>query len=79
MPIFIVQGRYSRDAVKGMLAKPEDRAQVVARGEVDALGRERAENDAYEGDCYAGRLDAGRRIAAGEGGVSGFARECFGG
>lgn len=31
MPIFIVQGRYSRDAIKGMLAKPEDRAQSVAR------------------------------------------------
>ena len=31
MPIFIVQGRYSRDAVKAMLAKPEDRAQAVAK------------------------------------------------
>lgn len=31
MPIFITQGRYSRDAIKGMLAHPEDRAEVVAK------------------------------------------------
>lgn len=31
MPIFITQGRYSRDALKGMLAAPEDRAEAVAR------------------------------------------------
>src|SRR4029079_3993057 len=31
MPIFITQGRYTRDAVKGMLARPEDRAEQVSR------------------------------------------------
>jgi len=31
MPIFITQGRYTRDAVKGMLARPEDRADQVSR------------------------------------------------
>jgi uncharacterized protein with GYD domain len=31
MTIFITQGRYSRDAIKGMLAKPEDRSEVVAK------------------------------------------------
>ena len=29
MPIFISQGRYSRDAIKGMIAKPEDRAEAA--------------------------------------------------
>ena len=31
MPVFITQGRYTQDAVKGMLAKPEDRADSVAQ------------------------------------------------
>jgi uncharacterized protein with GYD domain len=31
MPIYITQGRYTRDAIKGMLIKPEDRADAVAR------------------------------------------------
>ena len=31
MPVFITQGRYTQDAVKGMLAKPEDRAETVAQ------------------------------------------------
>jgi uncharacterized protein with GYD domain len=31
MPIFITQGRYSRDAIKGMIAKPEDRAEEVTK------------------------------------------------
>jgi len=31
MPIFISQGRYSRDAIKGMIANPEDRAEAVAK------------------------------------------------
>jgi uncharacterized protein with GYD domain len=31
MPIFITQGRYSRDAVKGLIANPEDRAEAVAK------------------------------------------------
>jgi uncharacterized protein with GYD domain len=30
MPIFITQGRYSRDAIRGMIAKPEDRSPMVA-------------------------------------------------
>ncbi|MDF1586846.1 GYD domain-containing protein [Marinimicrococcus flavescens] len=30
MPIFITQGRYSQSAIKGMVAKPEDRAEAVA-------------------------------------------------
>jgi uncharacterized protein with GYD domain len=39
MPIFIVQGRYSREALRGMLAKPEDRAQAVAKLAEAAGGR----------------------------------------
>ncbi|KQZ00655.1 hypothetical protein ASD45_07165 [Pseudolabrys sp. Root1462] len=31
MPIYITQGRYTRDAIKGMLIKPEDRAEAVSR------------------------------------------------
>ena len=31
MPTYITQGRYTRDAVKGMIVKPEDRADTVAR------------------------------------------------
>ena len=31
MPLFITQGRYTQDAVKGMLAKPEDRAEPVSQ------------------------------------------------
>jgi uncharacterized protein with GYD domain len=31
MPIYITQGRYTRDAIKGMIFKPEDRADAVAR------------------------------------------------
>ena len=30
MAIYITQGRYTRDAVQGMIAKPEDRAEAVA-------------------------------------------------
>ncbi len=29
MPIFISQGRYTQDAIKGMVAKPEDREPAV--------------------------------------------------
>jgi uncharacterized protein with GYD domain len=29
MPVFISQGRYTQDAIKGMLAKPEDREAAV--------------------------------------------------
>ena len=31
MPIFITQGRYTRDAIKGMIVRPEDRSDQVAR------------------------------------------------
>lgn len=31
MPVFITQGRYTQDAIKGMVAKPEDRAESVAQ------------------------------------------------
>ena len=31
MPIFVTQGRYSRDAIKGMLAKPEDRMEAASK------------------------------------------------
>jgi uncharacterized protein with GYD domain len=35
MPTYITQGRYTRDAIKGMIVKPEDRADSVSR----AMGR----------------------------------------
>ena len=31
MPIYITQGRYTREAVKGMIVRPEDRADAVSR------------------------------------------------
>jgi uncharacterized protein with GYD domain len=31
MPIYITQGRYTREAIKGMIVKPEDRADQVSR------------------------------------------------
>jgi uncharacterized protein with GYD domain len=31
MPVFITQGRFTQDAVKGMMAKPEDRAEAVGQ------------------------------------------------
>ena len=31
MPIFISQGRYSREAMRGMVNKPEDRTEPVSR------------------------------------------------
>jgi uncharacterized protein with GYD domain len=31
MPVYITQGRYTREAIKGMIVKPEDRADQVAR------------------------------------------------
>ena len=31
MPIYISRGRFTSDAVKGMLAKPENREDVVAK------------------------------------------------
>lgn len=31
MPIYITQGRYTREALQGMIVKPEDRADALAR------------------------------------------------
>jgi uncharacterized protein with GYD domain len=31
MPIYITQGRYTRDAIRGMIVKPEDRGDATAR------------------------------------------------
>lgn len=31
MPIFITQGRYTRDAMRGMVISPEDRTDAIAR------------------------------------------------
>jgi uncharacterized protein with GYD domain len=39
MPIFITQGRYTREAIKGMITKPEDRADAVSRLFSKAGGR----------------------------------------
>jgi uncharacterized protein with GYD domain len=39
MPIFITQGRFTREAVKGMIVRPEDRADAVSRLLTKAGGR----------------------------------------
>ncbi len=39
MPIFVTQGRYTREAIKGMAIKPEDRAEAVSRLLAKAGGR----------------------------------------
>jgi uncharacterized protein with GYD domain len=39
MPICITQGRYTRDAIKGMIMRPEDRADAVSRLLAKAGGR----------------------------------------
>jgi uncharacterized protein with GYD domain len=39
MPIYITQGRYTREAVKGMIVRPEDRADAVSRLISKAGGR----------------------------------------
>jgi uncharacterized protein with GYD domain len=39
MPTFIIQGRYSREAMRGMVAKPEDRGPAVAKLMESAGGR----------------------------------------
>lgn len=31
MPLFITQGRFTQDAIRGMMAKPEDRAESVGQ------------------------------------------------
>jgi uncharacterized protein with GYD domain len=39
MPIFVTQGRYTREAIKGMVVSPEDRADAAARLLAKAGGR----------------------------------------
>ena len=39
MAIYITQGRYTREAIKGMIVKPEDRADAVSRLLSKAGGR----------------------------------------
>jgi uncharacterized protein with GYD domain len=39
MPIYITQGRYTREAIEGMIVKPEDRADAVSRLLSKAGGR----------------------------------------
>jgi uncharacterized protein with GYD domain len=39
MPIYITQGRYTRDAIKGMIVKPEDRADAISRAVSKVGGR----------------------------------------
>jgi uncharacterized protein with GYD domain len=39
MPIYITQGRYTREAVKGMIVRPEDRADAISRLLSKAGGR----------------------------------------
>src|SRR5262249_33692949 len=39
MPTYITQGRFTREAIKGMIARPEDRADAVARLLSKAGGR----------------------------------------
>ncbi len=39
MPLFITQGRFTQEAVKGMLAKPEDRAEALAQLAAKAGGK----------------------------------------
>ena len=39
MPIFITQGRYTREAIKGMIVKPEDRYESLSRHVARTGGR----------------------------------------
>jgi uncharacterized protein with GYD domain len=39
MPIYITQGRYTREAIRGMTTRPEDRADAVSRLLSKAGGR----------------------------------------
>ena len=39
MPIYITQGRYTREAIKGMTVKPEDRTEALSRHVARAGGR----------------------------------------
>ena len=38
MPIFITQGRYTREAIKGMIVKPEDRYEALSLRRVARTG-----------------------------------------
>jgi uncharacterized protein with GYD domain len=39
VPIFITQGRYTREAIKGMIVKPEDRYEALSRHVARTGGR----------------------------------------
>ena len=39
MPVYITQGRYTREAIKGMIVRPEDRADAVSRAMSRVGGR----------------------------------------
>jgi len=39
MPIYITQGRYNREDIKGMMVRPEDRAEAASRLLAKAGGR----------------------------------------
>jgi len=39
MPVYITQGRYTREAIKGMTLRPEDRAEALSRLMSKAGGR----------------------------------------
>jgi uncharacterized protein with GYD domain len=39
MAIYITQGRYTRESIKGMIVKPEDRAEALSRHMAKAGGR----------------------------------------
>ena len=39
MALYITQGRYTREAIKGMIVKPEDRAEALSRHMARAGGR----------------------------------------
>jgi uncharacterized protein with GYD domain len=39
MPFYITQGRYTREAIKGMIVRPEDRADAVGRVIAKAGGK----------------------------------------
>jgi uncharacterized protein with GYD domain len=78
MPTYITQGRYTREAIKGMIVRPEDRAAEVARllgkvggrligyyvtfGEYDFLSIAEAPNDV--------QMAAALLAAGGSGGVT---------
>jgi len=62
MPIYITQGRYTRDAIKGMIIKPEDRADAVSRLEHDDRLRTLTESTGRGESGVAGADNARIRI-----------------